>query len=81
MDEKAVQLLSTKLDAILKLMVFAMTEGKSQTEQVRLLSAAGFQPKEIAQTLDTTSNTVNVTLSNLRKQKTKGPSRKTGGKG
>ena len=81
MDEKAVQLLSTKLDAILKLMVFAMTEGKSQTEQVRLLSAAGFQPKEIAQTLDTTSNTVNVTLSNLRKQKTKGPSRKTGGQG
>ena len=79
MDEKAVQILSAKLDAILKLIVFAMTEGKSQTEQVRLLSVAGFQPKEIAQTLSTTSNTVNVTLSNLRKQKTKGPRSKTGG--
>ena len=69
MDEKIVRLLSVKLDAIIKLMVFAMTEGKSQTEQIRLLSEAGFGPKEIAQALSTTSNTVRVTLSGLRKQK------------
>jgi DNA-binding CsgD family transcriptional regulator len=76
MDDKAVQVLSAKLDAIIKLMMFAMTEGKSQTEQVRLLSAAGFQPKEIAHTLGTTPNTVSVALSNLRKRKDKGTNRK-----
>lgn len=71
MDEKAIQLISAKLDAIIKLMVFSMSEGKSQTEQVRLLSAAGFQPKEIARTIGTTPNTVRVALSNLRKQRRK----------
>ncbi len=76
MDDKAIQILSAKLDAIIKLMVFAMTQGKSQTEQVRLLSAAGFQPKDIAHTLGTTSNTVRVALSNLRKAKSRGVSRK-----
>ncbi len=76
MDEKAVLVLCAKLDAIIKLLVFGMTQGKSQTEQVRLLSAAGFQPKEIAQTLGTTPNTVRVVLSNLRKQRRKVLSRK-----
>ncbi len=79
MDEKAVQTLAAKLDAIIKLMVFGLTEGRSQTEQVRLLSLAGFQPKQIAQTLGTTPNTVRVALSNLRKRKAKAPSRKAGG--
>lgn len=69
MDEKILSTLAEKLDSIIKLMVFAMAEGKSQTEQVRLLSAAGFQPKEIAQAIGTTSNTVRVTLFSLRKHK------------
>jgi len=60
-----------KLDAIIKLMVFGMTEGKSQTEQIRLLSEAGFEPKDIARTIGTTSNSVRVTLFNLRKHKGK----------
>lgn len=76
MDEKMGQVLSVKLDAIIKLMVFGMTEGKSQTEQIRLLSAAGFKPKDIAETLGTTPNTVRVALSDLRKQKNKRPRRK-----
>lgn len=79
MDEKAVQVLSTKLDAIIKLMVFGIAGEKSQTEQIRLLSAAGFKPKEIAQTLGTTPNTVSVALSNLRKQTQKPLSRSAGG--
>ena len=76
MDEMAVQALSAKLDSIIKLMVFSMTEGKSQAEQIRLLSAAGFQPKEIARTIGTTPYTVRVALSNLRKQRRKGLHRK-----
>ncbi len=71
MDEKSTQILFKKLDSILKLMVLIMAEGKNQSEQMQLLSAAGFQPKEIAETLGTTSNTVRVTLSSLRKQKTR----------
>jgi DNA-directed RNA polymerase specialized sigma24 family protein len=72
MDEKSMQTIAAKLDSIIKLMVFAITEGKSQTEQIRLLSAVGLQPKEIAEAVGTTSNTVRVALSNLRKQGGKG---------
>lgn len=71
MDEKMASVFAEKLDAIIKLMVFAMTEGKNQTEQIRLLSKAGFEPKEIAQAIGTTSNTVRVALFNLRRQKVK----------
>ena len=76
MDEKFVQVLTEKLDTIIKLMVLGMTEGKNQSEQVMLLSTAGFKPKEIAKTLGTTANTVRVALSNLKKEKSKGASRK-----
>lgn len=44
------------------------TDGKSQREQVRLLSAAGFPPKDIAKLIDTTPNTVRVALANLKKK-------------
>jgi hypothetical protein len=68
MDEKSIRILFEKIDSIIKLMVLGITQGKSQTEQIRLLSAAGLQPKEIAQTLGTTANAVRVMLSNLRKK-------------
>ncbi len=77
MDEKGIRILSEKLDAIIKLMVLGMTQGKSQTEQIRLLSAGGFQPKEIAETLGTTPNAVRVTLFNLRKRGQKGVHQKS----
>lgn len=69
MDEKVLSTLAEKLDAIIKLMVFAIADGKSQAEQIRLLSAAGFKPKEIAEAIGTTSNTVRVTLFSLRKHR------------
>jgi DNA-binding CsgD family transcriptional regulator len=75
MDEKATNAILGKLDAIIKLMVFRMTEGKSQTEQIRLLSAVGFEPKEIAEAIETTPNTVRVTLFNLRRHKGKATGR------
>ncbi len=76
MNEDIVKVLTAKLDSIIKLMVFGITSGKSQLEKVRLLSAAGFQPKEIAEVLGTTPNTVSVALYNLRKQRTKRARRK-----
>lgn len=71
MEGESLRALSEKLDAIIKLMVFRMTEGKTQKDQIRLLSGAGFKPKAIAQTLGTTGNTVNVALANMRKMKVK----------
>lgn len=69
MDDKIVKILSTKLDAIIKLMVFGITGRKNQMEQIRLLAEAGFEPKQIADTLGTTPNTVRVTLFKLRSDK------------
>jgi len=61
--------LARKLDAIIRLAVMSMTEGKSQTERIWLFSVAGLQPKEIASILNTTPNTVRVMLFNLRKSR------------
>lgn len=69
MDNEIGERLLGKLDGIIKILVLDMTKNQDQTEQIRLLSLAGFQPKEIAETLDTTSNNVRVRLSSLRKKK------------
>ena len=45
---------------------------KNQQEQIVLLSRIGMQPKEIAKMLNTTPNTVRVTLSKFRKNKKRG---------
>lgn len=57
----------TKIDALIRLRVLEMTEGKSQSDQIWLFHLAGLSPKEIAANVRTTSNTVRVVLSNLRK--------------
>ncbi len=76
MNDEAVQnllaSLNAKLDTIIKLMVLTKAETKSQSEQIWLLSSAGLQPKDIAEMLGTTSNTVRVMLFTIRKQKGKG---------
>ena len=57
----------SKIDALIRLRVLEMTEGKSQSEQIWLFHIAGLSPKEIAENVQTSSNTVRVVLSNLRK--------------
>jgi DNA-binding CsgD family transcriptional regulator len=42
-------------------------KGLSQTEQIATLSRSGFSPKEIAEVLGTTANTVRVALVGIRK--------------
>jgi transcriptional regulator len=69
MDDANMQELLAKLDAIIRLLVFDIAEGKDQTEQIRLLSLSGFQPKKIAEILGTTANNVRVRLSSLRKKR------------
>jgi hypothetical protein len=69
MDNEIGERLLSRLDGIIKLLVLDMTKNEDQIERIRLLSLAGFQPKEIAETLETTSNNVRVRLSSLRKGK------------
>ncbi|MGD0551501.1 MAG: sigma factor-like helix-turn-helix DNA-binding protein [Sedimentisphaerales bacterium] len=61
----------SRLDKLIRLVATGLAIGKSQAEQVGLLSQAGLQPKEIADILGTTPNTVRVTLSTARKQNKK----------
>lgn len=66
-----------RLDAIVGLLVHAVTAEKTQAEKIQALSAAGFQPKEIARIIGTTPNTVRVALSISRKHGGKATTRPT----
>ena len=67
-DEQAIE----KLDRALRLLAAIATKGLSQTDQITLLDRAGFAPKEIAEIVGTTSNTVRVSLVSIRRAKTQG---------
>jgi DNA-binding CsgD family transcriptional regulator len=73
MSEKGEQLLgeiSKKLDVLIRVSALNLVrEMKVQKDQIALLSDVGFQPKQIADTLGTTSNTVSVTLSGIKKER------------
>ena len=58
----------TDSDLQTRLIAIGLVNGKPQKEQIRLLSIAGMSPKEIADLIGTTPNTVNVALSTLRKK-------------
>lgn len=69
------QELVDKINILIRLMALDLCEGKSQKEQIVLLSNAGIGPKEIADMLGTTANTVSVTLAGARKAKKVRPSK------
>lgn len=52
----------------MRLMALATLEAQPLKRQISLLSKAGFGPSQIADLLGTTSNTVNVRLSEMRKE-------------
>jgi CRP-like cAMP-binding protein len=54
---------------LVNLLGMLLVRDKKQTEQITLLNQVGFRPVEIAALLGTTPNTVNVELSNQRRQK------------
>ena len=63
-DEKVIKELIT----IKKLLALSLIKDLSQVEQIEFLSNAGFQPKEIAEIINTSANSVRVTLSRIRKK-------------
>lgn len=62
--------ISAKLDRVLRLLaVGAIPPDGTDKEKAIALSRAGLAPKEIAELLDTTPNTVSVALSKARRGK------------
>jgi hypothetical protein len=60
-----------RLDALIRLTAIAMFKDKSQKEKIAVLNLAGLTPKEIAEFLDTTPNSVSVAISMMKKDKDK----------
>lgn len=60
-------LANEKLDRMLMLLGVLAVKGLTQTEQIAMLSRTGFTPKEIADVIGTTSNTVRVALVGIRR--------------
>lgn len=71
MEEEQFEEVNKKLDKIIRLLALQSIAGKKGVEAIRGLSAAGFQPKDIAEILGTTPNTVRVSLSTMKKKKVK----------
>jgi hypothetical protein len=76
-DQEIGEQIVRRLDAIVGLLVHSVTADKTQAEKIQALSAAGFQPKEIARIIGTTPNTVRVAMSVSRKHGSKATIRPT----
>jgi DNA-directed RNA polymerase specialized sigma24 family protein len=71
MNEQILNDINANLNVLIRLKAFELIEGRSQREQILLLSQAGFPPKQIADMLGTSANTVSVELSRVRREKVK----------
>ena len=69
MNEAIIVELNRKMDMLIALTAIGVLADKTQKEQIEALNRAGLQPKEIAQLVGTSSNTVSVTLSQMKKAK------------
>jgi CRP-like cAMP-binding protein len=58
-----------RLDTLIKLLATSVCADRPQREKIGVLASVGLSPKEIAEFLGTTPNTVSVTLSGMRKEK------------
>lgn len=56
-----------ELKSITRLLSVIATQGLSQRDQIATLARIGFSPKQIAELIGTTANTVSVYLAGIRK--------------
>lgn len=70
------ELVLEKLDRALRLLAIIAVKEMSQTDQIAILDRAGFAPKEIAEIVGTTSNTVRVGLVSIRRAAAQGKRRR-----
>jgi DNA-binding CsgD family transcriptional regulator len=61
------QPITQRLDTLIRLVASNLLAGKKQQEKIELLSRSGLTPKEIAELIGTTPNTVRVSLTAMRK--------------
>lgn len=57
-----------ELQQIKKLLLILCLNDVDQKEKIKRLSLIGFQPKEIAELIGTTANTISVTLNKIKKE-------------
>lgn len=76
MDEKQLNEILQRLDALIKIVALSSMRDMTSTAKIALLSQAGFAPKDIAEILNTSQNVVNVRLSEMRKGKAEEISKK-----
>lgn len=69
MNDSSIDDLLMEVQKMVRLLSVIAVGGKKQGDQIEILSKAGFQPKEIAELLGTTANTVSVALANMKKKK------------
>jgi len=69
MDDEQFRILMRRLDSLNRLVAASAVKGLSFREAVQLLNSVGMQPREIAQVLGKTANSVRVTLFGVRKSK------------
>ena len=67
--------LSKKLDTITRLLSLLLMKGSSRREQIEALAAAKLPPREIAELLGTTPNSVSVELNRIRSGARKRPAK------
>jgi DNA-binding NarL/FixJ family response regulator len=60
--------LNENIKLLLRLTAVSLVKGLPQREAIQLLSRGGFLPKQIAELLGTSANTVSVELSKERKR-------------
>jgi DNA-binding NarL/FixJ family response regulator len=60
-----------KLDVLIRLVAVGICADKTQKEKIQILAGVGLAPKEIADFVGTTPNTVSVSLSTMKREKTK----------
>jgi DNA-binding NarL/FixJ family response regulator len=65
-SDKLLQSIDAKLGQILKLSALQMASGMKQAPAIQILNAAGLERKVIAEILNTTPNTVSVTLAKAK---------------
>ena len=68
MDKNFEREILKKFDTIIKLLTISSLKDEKQVEKIKILSGAGLSPKDIADSLGTSPNTVSVALSKLKKK-------------
>ena len=71
MNKTQFETLIQKLNALIRLTALNVLKNKSKKEQIKILADLGFERQEIASMVGTTPLTVSVTLSQMKKKKTK----------